>query len=110
MVRSVTTKAKQAISDAAQRSVENVRSVAGDAFSVAAKATDVVVESTTNALAAGQAKLRQSTPAMKRAIGMTVNKPRRRKKVTKKKVARKKTTWRRKAKRAPVTAAGVSRR
>jgi hypothetical protein len=99
MVRSVTTKAKQAISDAAQRSVENVRSVAGDAFSVAAKATDVVVESTTNALAAGQAKLRQSTPAMKRAIGMTVNKPRRRKKVTKKKVARKKTTWRRKAKR-----------
>jgi hypothetical protein len=99
MVRSVTTKAKQAISDAAQRSGENVRSVAGDAFSVAAKATDVVVESTTNALAAGQAKLRQSTPAMKRAIGMTVNKPRRRKKVTKKKVARKKTTWRRKAKR-----------
>jgi hypothetical protein len=54
MVRSVTTKAKQAISDAAQRSVENVRSVAGDAFSVAAKATDVVVESTTNALAAGR--------------------------------------------------------
>ena len=99
MVRSVTTKAKQAISDAAQRSVENVRSVAGDAFSVAAKATDVVVESTTNALAAGQAKLRQSTPAMKRAIGMTVNKPRRRKKVTKNKVARNKTTWRRKAKR-----------
>ncbi len=41
MVRSVTTKAKQAISDAAQRSVENVRSVAGDAFGVAAKATDV---------------------------------------------------------------------
>ena len=99
MVRSVTTKAKQAISDAAQRSVDNVRSVAGDALGVAAKATDVVVESTTNVLAAGQAKLRQSTPAMKRAIGMTVNKPRRRKKVTKKKVARKKTTWRRKAKR-----------
>lgn len=99
MVRSVTTKAKQAISDAAQRSVQNVRSVAGDAFGVAAKATDVVVESTTNALAAGQAKLRQSTPAMKRAIGMTVDKPRRRKKVTKKKVARKKTASRRKAKR-----------
>lgn len=99
MVRSVTTKAKQAISDAAQRSVDNVRSVAGGAFGVAAKATDAVVESTTNALAAGQAKLRQSTPVLKRAIGMTASKPRRRKKVTKKKVARKKTASRRKAKR-----------
>lgn len=104
MVRSVTTKAKHAITNAAQRSVENVRSVAGDAFGAAAKAAaDVVLVSTSNALETGRAKVRQVAPAMKQAIGIaakeTVSKPRRRKKVAKRKVARKKTASRRKTKR-----------
>ena len=99
MVRSVTTKAKQAISDAAQRSVQNVRSVAGDAFGVAAKATDVVVEfddkraccrtGKTQAIYAGHETGnrhdRGQAPAQEKGH--------------KKKVARKKTASRRKAKR-----------
>ena len=97
MVRSVTTKAKNAITDVAQRGVENVRSVASDAGAAAKSAADVVIESTGNALEAGRAKVKQVTPAMKRAIGLA---PRRRKKVaTKRKVARKRTVSRRKAKR-----------
>ncbi len=76
MVRSVTTKAKNAITDVAQRGVENVRSVAGDAFGAAAKAAaDVVLESTSNALQAGRAKVRQVTPAMKQAIGIAAKRP-----------------------------------
>ena len=50
MVRSVTTKAKNAITDVAQRGVENVRSVAIDAGAAAKSAADVVLESTSNAL------------------------------------------------------------
>jgi hypothetical protein len=96
MVRSVTKKAKNAITDVAQRGVENVRSVASDAGAAAKSAADVVIESTSTALEAGRAKVKQVTPAMKRVIGLA---PRRRKKVTNRKAARKKTTSRRKTKR-----------
>jgi hypothetical protein len=96
MVRSVTTKAKNAITDVAQRGVENVRSVASDAGAAAKSAADVVLESTGNALQAGRAKVKQVTPAVKRAIGLA---PRRRKKSAKRKVVRKKTASRRKTKR-----------
>ena len=96
MVRSVTKKAKNAITDVAQRGVENVRSVASDAGAAAKSAADVVIESTSTVLEAGRAKVKQVTPAMKRVIGLA---PRRRKKVTNRKAARKKTTSRRKTKR-----------
>jgi len=91
MVRSVTTKAKNVITDVAQRGVENVRSVASDAGAAAKSAADVVLESTGNALQAGRAKVKQVTPAVKRAIGLA---PRRRKKSAKRKVVRKKTASR----------------
>jgi hypothetical protein len=49
MVRSITTKARDAIT--AQRSVKGVTSIAGDVLGAAAQAAaDVVLESTTNAL------------------------------------------------------------
>jgi hypothetical protein len=96
MVRSVTTKAKNAITNVAQRGVENVRSVASDAGAAAKAAADVVLESTSSALQAGRAKVTQVTPAMKQAMGMA---PRRRKKGAKRKVVRKKTASRRKTKR-----------
>jgi hypothetical protein len=97
MVRSVANKAKDAITDAAQRSVDSVRSIAGDAFGAAAKAAaEVVLESTTTALEAGRAKIKQSAPAMKRAIGIaarqTVSKRGRAKTAAKKTVAKRKTT------------------
>ena len=97
MVRSVTTKAKNAITDVAQRGVENVRSVASDAGAAAKAAADVVLELTSSALQAGRARVKQVTPAMKQAIGIMA--PRRKKKVAKRKVARKKTASRRKTKR-----------
>jgi len=93
MVRSVTTKAKSAITDAAQRGVE----IASDAGAAAKAAADVMLESTSGALQAGRAKVRQVTPAVKRAIGLA---PRRRKKVAKKKPARKKTAVRKTKRRA----------
>ena len=96
MVRSITTKAKNAITDVAQRGVENVRSVASDAGTAAKAAADVVLESTSSALQAGRARVKQVTPAMKQAIGIA---PRRKKKVAKRKVPRKKTASRRKTKR-----------
>ena len=88
MVRSVTTKAKSAITDVAQRGVETVRSVASDAGAAAKAAADVMLETSSEALQAGRARVRRVTPAVKRAIGIA---PRRRKKVAKKKSARKKT-------------------
>lgn len=96
MVRSITTKARDAITYAAQRS----GSIAGDALGAAAMAAaDVVLESTTNALDAGRAKIKQSTPAMKRAIGnatkRTVSPPVRRKMVVKRKTTRKRKAKRR---------------
>jgi hypothetical protein len=100
MVRSVATKAKNTITDVAQRGVDHVRSVASDAGAAAKAAADVVLESTSSALQAGRAKVKQVTPAMKQAIGMA---PRRRKKLAKRKakrkVARKKTVSRRKTRR-----------
>jgi hypothetical protein len=71
MVKTVTTKAKRAIADAAQRGFEGVRSITGDAGTAAKTAAEAVLESTTNALEIGRAKIKQSTPAMKRAIGIT---------------------------------------
>ena len=99
MVRSVTTKARDAITNVAQRSVKGVKSIVGDTLGAAAKAAaDVVLKSTNNALEAGRAKIKQSTPAMKRAIGnateRTVSPP-----VRRKTVAKGKTTRKRKAKR-----------
>ena len=96
MVRSVTSKAKNAITDVAQRGMDNVRSVASDAGAAAKAAADVVLKSTSSALQTGRARVQQVTPAMKQAIGMA---PRRRKKVAKRKVARKKTASKRKTKR-----------
>ena len=88
MVRSITTRARHAISDAAQRGAQGVKSVAGDAFGAAAKAAaEVVFESTANALGTGRTKIKQSSPAMKRAIGkaakQTISGPHRKKTVTK---------------------------
>ena len=97
MVRSITTKAKNAITDVAQRGVENVRSVASDAGTVAKAAADAVLELTSSAFQAGRARVKQVTPAMKQAIGITPR--RRKKKVAKRKVPRKKTASRRKTKR-----------
>jgi len=93
MVRSVTTKAKSAITDAAQRGVE----IASDAGAAAKAAADVMLESTSGALQAGRARVRRATPAVKRAIGLA---PRRRKKVAKRKPARKKTAARKTKRRA----------
>jgi len=97
MVRSVTTKAKSAITDVAQRGVETVRSVASDAGAAAKAAADVILETSSEALHAGRARVRRVTPAVKRAIGIA---PRRRKKVAKKKSARKKTAVRKTKRRA----------
>ena len=93
MVRSVTTKAKSAIADAAHRGAE----IASDAGAAAKAAADVMFESTSGALQAGRAKVRQVTPAVKRAVGLA---PRRRKKVAKRKSARKKTAVRKTKRRA----------
>src|SRR5260221_13563736 len=88
MVRSITTRARHAIADAAQRGAQGVQSVAGDVLGAAVKAAaEFVFESTANALGGGRAKIKQSSPAMKRAIGkaakQTISRPRRKKAVTK---------------------------
>ena len=57
MVRSVTTKAKSAITDVAQRGVETVRSVASDAGAAAKAAADVMLETSSEALQAGRARV-----------------------------------------------------
>src|SRR5262249_60945086 len=70
MVRTVTTKTRHTIVHAAKRGAKNVKAVAGEAIGAAAKAaTEVVLEKTNAALAAGRAKLTRSTPARKRAPG-----------------------------------------
>ena len=66
MVKTVPTRAKRAIKDAAQRGLEGARSVAGGALDAATAAADVVVETTASALDAGQAGIKRSTPAVKR--------------------------------------------
>ena len=102
MVKTATTKAKDAIADAAQGSAKSVKSVAGVALGEAAKiAAQVVLESTANALEAGGATIRRSTPAMKQAVGNAareaVSKLARRKTAAKKR----KTAARRKRERRP---------
>lgn len=69
MVR-MTVKARHAVVGAARRSVESVKSVAGDALGAAAKAAaGVVIKSTADALRVGQTKIKQSAPSVKRSAG-----------------------------------------
>jgi hypothetical protein len=98
MVR-ITTRARRAITHAAQRGAKGVKTVAGEALGAAAKAaTDVVLERTAAALASGKAKLTQATPAIRRAAGKaakrSVDRPTRRKKPTR---ARRSTARRKRA-------------
>lgn len=102
MVR-ITTRARHAITHAAQRGAKNVKTVAGEALGAAAKAaTDVVLERTAAALASGKAKLSQAAPAIRRAAGKaakrSVDKPARRKKANR----ARRSTARRKRAAAPV--------
>jgi hypothetical protein len=99
MVR-ITTKTRQVITGAARRGAKGIRSVAGDALGAAANAAAaVVLESTANALDAGRAKIRQSTPALKRAAGKTakqaVNGSRRKKPARKRRAKSRRRTSRR---------------
>ena len=72
MVRTISTKAKHTIVHVAKRGAKNVKEVAGEAIGAAAKAaTEVVLEKTNAALAAGRARLSRSTPAIKRAAEKT---------------------------------------
>jgi hypothetical protein len=72
MVRTVTTRTRHSIVHAAKRGARNVRAVAGEAIGAAAKAaTEVVLEKTNAALAAGRAKLTRSSPVIKRAAEKT---------------------------------------
>ena len=94
MVRTVT-RTRHTIVRAAKRGAATVKSVAGEAIGAAAKAaTEVVLDKTNAALAAGRAKLTRSSPAIKRAAEKTarrsVDKPARRKRA-----ARKRSTVRR---------------
>ena len=88
MVRTVT-RAGHTIVRAAKRGAATVKTVAGEAIGAAAKAaTEVVLDNTNAALAAGHAKLTRSSPAIKRAAEKTarrsLDKPARRKRSTRK--------------------------
>src|SRR4029077_12561450 len=94
MVRTVT-RTRHTIVRAAKRGAATVKAAAGEAIGAAAKAaTEVVLEKTNAALAAGRAKLTRSSPAIKRAAEKTarrsLDKPARRKRT-----ARKRATARR---------------
>jgi len=94
MVRTVTTTG-HTIVRAAKRGAATAKTVAGEAIGAAAKAaTEVVLDKTNAALAAGRAKLTRSSPAIKRAVEKTarrsIDKPARRKRA-----ARKRATVRR---------------
>jgi hypothetical protein len=94
MVRTVT-RTRHRIVRAAKRGAATVKAAAGEAIGAAAKAaTEVVLDSTSAALAAGRARLTRSSPAIKRAAEKTarrsVDKPARRKRA-----ARKRATVRR---------------
>jgi hypothetical protein len=98
MVRTVTTRTRHSIVHAAKRGAKNVKMVAGEAIGAAAKAaTEVVLEKTNAALAAGRAKLSRSSPAIKRAAEKTarrsIDKPARRRR--RKQTARGRATVRR---------------
>ena len=98
------TKAKDAVTDAAQRGAQEVKIVASDALGAAARAaTGVVLEAAANALASGEATVKQQTPAMKRAAGRAASfkKPARKKTAAKKKkTSAKKKTAKKSAKKA----------
>jgi hypothetical protein len=88
MVRTVT-RTRHTIVRAAKRGAATVKSVAGEAIGAAAKAaTEVVLDKTNAALAAGRAKLTRSSPAIKRAAEKTarqsLDKPARRNRATRK--------------------------
>ena len=88
MVRTVT-RTRHTIVRAAKRGAATVKSVAGEAIGAAAKAaTEVVLDKTNAALAAGRAKLTRSSPAIKRAAEKTarqsLDKPARRKRADQK--------------------------
>jgi len=88
MVRTVA-RTRHTIVRAAKRGAATVKSVAGEAIGAAAKAaTEVVLDKTNAALAAGRAKLTRSSPAIKRAAERTarqsLDKPARRKRATRK--------------------------
>jgi len=94
MVRTVA-RTRHTIVRAAKRGAATVKAAAGEAIGAAAKAaTEVVLEKTNAALAAGRAKLTRSSPAIKRAAEKTalrsLDKPARRKRA-----ARKRATVRR---------------
>ena len=78
------TRTRHTIVRAAKRGAATVKAAAGEAIGAAAKAaTEVVLEKTNAALAAGRAKLTRSSPAIKRAADKTARgslyKPSRRK-------------------------------
>jgi len=82
MVRTVTSKTRRTIVHAAKRGAKNVKAAAGEVIGAAAKAaTEVVLEKTSAALAAGRATLARSSPAIKRTAEktarQTVDKPQR---------------------------------
>jgi hypothetical protein len=108
MVRTVT-RTRHTIVHAAKRGAATVKAVAGEAIGAAAKAaTEVVLDKTNAALAAGRARLTRSSPAIKRAAEKTarrsLDKPARRKRAVRRRatVRRSKTATvrrRRKARR-----------
>ena len=66
------TRTRHTIVRAAKRGAATVKAAAGEAIGAAAKAaTEVVLEKTNAALAAGRAKLTRSSPAIKRAAEKT---------------------------------------
>ena len=82
MVRTVTSKIKHTVVHEAKRGAKNVKAVAGEAIGAAAKAaTEIALEKTSAALAAGRTTLTRSSPAISRAAEktarQTVDEPRR---------------------------------
>ena len=86
------TRTRHTIVRAAKRGAATVKAAAGEAIGAAAKAaTEVVLEKTNAALAAGRAKLTRSSPAIKRAAEKTarrsLDKPARRKRAARKRAS-----------------------
>ena len=73
---SMMTDAKETIVDAAKAGAEGVKTVAGEALgAAAAAAAGVVLEHMSNALAAGDAKIQEATPAATEAARQAVSSP-----------------------------------
>jgi hypothetical protein len=71
-MRTVTSRTRHTIVHAARRGAKNVKAVTGEAIGAAAKAaTDVVLEKTGAALAAGRATLSRTAPSIKRVAEKT---------------------------------------